>query len=119
MDEKKETAQASTAEAIMRELRFAGLDKENLKDLVEIATAIRNSGLKKTRVFPKGIPVPDGIRVSGIMESGEAKNLLADLLLKTPRVDRVVAFPYGIPFPDTVRVDIDVGGHVGPGPVQR
>ncbi len=56
MSDKEAKPQESIAEALMRELRFGGIDKENLKELVGIVAGIQKGGLKRFKVFPKGIP---------------------------------------------------------------
>ena len=49
--------QESLEQGLMRELRFGGIDKENLKELVGIVATLYKGGLKKVKTFPKGIPV--------------------------------------------------------------
>jgi hypothetical protein len=119
MSDKEAKPQESNEEALMRELRFGGIDKENLKELVGIVAGIQKGGLKRFKVFPKGIPVPDGLRVTGIIDAGEASRFLGEILLKTPRLGGVVAFPYGIPWPEIFRVNIDIGATVETGPLNR
>src|SRR5712691_9087295 len=99
MSDKEAKPQESVEEALMRELRFGGIDKENLKELVGIVAGIQKGGLKRFKVFPKGIPAPDSLRITGIIDAGEANRFLGEILLKTPRLDGVVVFPYGIPWP--------------------
>ncbi len=100
-------------QALMRELRFGGLAQENLDELVGIVAGIQKVGLKRLKVFPKGVPpVVDGIRVSGVLEAGEISNVLSQILTTTPRLGGVVVFPYGIPWPDIFRVDIELGPQV-------
>jgi len=111
--------QESNEEALMRELRFGGIDKENLKELVGIVAGIQKGGLKRFKAFPKGIPVPDGLRVTGVIDAGEANRFLGEILLKTPRLGGVVVFPYGIPWPEIFRVNIDIGTPVETGPLNR
>lgn len=101
--------QASIEEALIHELRFGGIDKENLKELVSIVAALHRGGLKKIKVFPRGIPAVDGLRVSGILEASEAGRFFSDVILKTPRLGGVVVFPYGIPWPEIFRVSLDLG----------
>lgn len=100
----------SIEEILLRELRFGGIDKENLKELVGIVATIHKLGLKKFKVFPKGQPpIMDGVRLSGILEAGDASRILGEILTKTPRLGGVFVFPLGIPWPDIFRVNIDVG----------
>lgn len=105
----KDCASGSFEEALMRELRFGGIDKENLKELVGIVAGIQKAGLKGVKVFPKGIPVPDGLRVSGILDTGKANTFLAEVLMKTPRFGGIRVFPYGIPWPEIFGIRIDLG----------
>ncbi|MGH7492388.1 MAG: hypothetical protein ACREOO_08330 [bacterium] len=113
MDDQKSKIQGPIEEALMRELRFGGIDKENLKNLVEIVAEIRKSGLKKLKVFPIGIPpIVDGLRVSGVMDANETTKLLGEILMKTPRLGGLGVFPYGIPAPEIFGVNIDIGATV-------
>ena len=97
-------------EILMHELRFGGLDQEKLKDLVGIVAGIQRAGLKKIKVFPKGIPpIYDSLRVSGIVETSEVSKVLGEILTKTPSLGAIVVFPYGIPWPEIFRVNIDIG----------
>ena len=111
MENQKDKTAGSIEEALMRELRFGGIDKDNLKELVGIVAGIHKGGLKRIKVFTKGIPYPDGLRVSGIIEAGEASRFVGEILLRTPRLGWFGAFPYGIPWPDFVRVNIDLGAN--------
>lgn len=120
MDEKKDKPRGSIEEALMRELRFGGIDKDNLKELVGIVAGIQKEGLKRIKVFPKGIPpVVDGLRVSGVVDAGEVARFLGDILTRTPRFSGIVLFPYGIPWPDIFRVNIDLGAPVETGLINR
>jgi hypothetical protein len=99
-------------EALMRDLRFGGIDKENLEELVGIVAAIKKSGLSRVKVFPKGIPYPNGVQVSGILDAGAVSKFLGRIIVDTPRLGGIVIFPYGIPWPEIFRVNIDIGGPV-------
>ena len=113
MEEKKANRQVPFEEALMQELRFGGIDKENLNNLVEIVAEIRKVGLKKIKVFPKGIPpIVDGLRVSGVVDASEVVRILGELLMKTPRLGGLGVFPYGIPAPEIFGVNIDLGSLV-------
>jgi hypothetical protein len=109
MSDKEAKPEESIEEALMRELRFGGIDKENLKELVGIVAEIHKRGLKRIKVFPKGIPAPDGLRVTGIIDAGDASRFLGEIMLRTPRLGAVAAFPYGIPWPEIFRVRIGLG----------
>ena len=119
MNDKGNNPQRSVEEVLMRELRFGDIDQENLKELVSIVAKIQIGGLKSIRVFPRGIPAVDGLRVSGILETGEVNRILGEIFLKTPRLDRVAVFPYGIPWPEIFRVNIDLGARAVSGTINE
>ena len=112
MTEQKQ-ASGSIEEALMRELRFGGIDKDNLHELVGIVAHIQKSGLKSLKVFPKGIPpIIDSLKVTGTVDSSGVTKLLAEILPRTPRLAGLEVFPYGIPWPEIFRVAIDLGAPV-------
>ncbi len=107
-------------QALMQELRFGGLAKDNLEDLVRIVSGIHDSGLKRLKAFPKGIPpLVDSVRITGVVDAGEIRNFLNQILTQTPRLSGVVVFPIGIPWPDIYRVNIDVGNPVESGAIEQ
>jgi hypothetical protein len=109
-DKDKDKAQGSIEEVLLRELRFGGIDKDNLKELVGIVAGIQRSGLKRMKAFPLGISPPfEGIRVSGLLEVSEVSKFLGDFLPRASRLSEVYFFPYGIPWPEIFRVDINLG----------
>ena len=112
-------ASGSIEEALMQELRFGGIDQDNLKELVGIVAGIQRGGLKRFKVFPKGIPRPDSLGLSGIVDAGEVHRFLGEILTKTPRLSRLDLFPYGIPWPEIFRVNMDIGTPVEAGPINR
>ena len=114
------TPQGSMVENLMQELRFGGMDKENLQELVGIVARIQQGGLKTLKVLPKGIPpIVDCLQVSGIMGAGELSQFLGAILTQTPRLTAVTVFPYGIPVPEIFHVNIDLGAPVQTGPINR
>jgi hypothetical protein len=109
MNEPHAQTSRSIEEALMQELRFGGLDQENLKEMVGIVAGIQKRGLKGLKAFPKGIPRPDSLSVAGVVDAGEVHRFLGEILAQTPRFSRVELFPYGIPFPELFRINIDIG----------
>lgn len=99
-------------DTLMKQLRFGGIDKENLKELVAIVAGIRKKGLGRFRAFPKGTPYPDGLRISGIVDASELSGFLSEILTSTARLGGVVVFPYGTPWPEIFRVNIDIGSPI-------
>lgn len=103
----------ATTEEIIASLKSGSLDSGNLKALAASAARLSAAGLKGVRVHTRGIPVPDGIRISGMADGGTLRKILAELLEKTPHLGGIAIFPYGIPWPEIYRVDFNLG-HGGP-----
>lgn len=118
MKKENEGRGESIEEALMHELRFGGIDKDNLSELVGIVAGIQKGGVKAIKVFPKGIPYPNGLQVSGIMDAAQFSNL-AQVLAKTPRLGIVEVFPHGIPWPDIFKVNINIGVNRDLGQTER
>lgn len=119
MTEQNDKAYGSIEEILLQELRFGGIDQENLKELVGIVAGIQKGGLKMFKVFPKGIPRPESLSVSGVVDAGEVHRFLSEILTKTPRLGRIDVFPYGIPWPEIFRVNIDIGATLETSPINR
>ena len=100
----------SLEKELIHALRFSGLDKENLNELVRIVVQVNRGGLDRLRVFPKGIPpVIDGLQVQGLVQQTQLANVLTQILSETPRLRGVSVFPYGIPRPEIFQVNVDLG----------
>lgn len=105
---------SKTSESLEKELihalRFSGLDKENLNELVRIVVQLNRGGLSQFRVFPKGIPpVVDGLQVQSLIQPSQLTAILTNILSQTPRLRGVSVFPYGIPVPEIFQVNVDLG----------
>lgn len=92
---------------LLAALKYSGLDKSNLSELVRIVNGFNEQGIKPNKVFPYGIPYPDGVRMHASLDRDQLGTLV-DLLKKRLRIDRVRVFPKGIPFPDIFHVEIDI-----------
>jgi len=92
-------------EVVMRTLQFGGLNPENVTELVEIVVTIDRAGIRPVKVFPKGIPAPDGAWVQTVLDLSQVQTLLG-LLQEIPRIDEVRVFPKGIPYPDTFIAEV-------------
>ena len=91
-------------------LRFSGLDKENLNELVRIVVGLNTEGLDQMRVFPKGQPpIVDGLQVQALVDTEELATVLNHILTNTPRLRGVAVFPYGIPNPEVFQINVDLG----------
>ena len=113
MADVKRKGKASIEDALLRELRFSGMDKENLKELVGIVAGLQRAGLKRLKAFPQGIPqLVDALQVSGTVEADDVNQFLANILTKTPRLGGIKVFPLGIPFPEAFEVNIEIGAPI-------
>ena len=92
---------------LLTALKYSGLDKSNLTQLVKIVSGFNKRGIKPTKVFPYGIPYPDGVRVTASLTADRLTAIL-DVLKGVPRIERIRVFPKGIPFPDIFDVEIGV-----------
>jgi hypothetical protein len=108
---------AKLSDAIHKELtnklRFSGIGKDQIAELVGIVAQIYQQGLNKTTVFPKGRPAVDSILVSGVVDSANLSAVLTGILTNVPRLTGVVVFPYGIVAPETFQVNVQLGGAAG------
>jgi len=100
----------SLEKELIRALRFSGLDKENLNELVRIVVGLNDGGLDQLRVYPKGQPpIVDGLQVQALVNTEELTTVLNHILTNTPRLRGVSVFPYGIPNPEIFQVNVDLG----------
>ena len=68
---------------------------------------LQGSGLKRVRVFPKGIPAPDTIELRALIDKQNLLAVLSKIVARAPNRG-VVVFPYGIPAVDTFEVRLDL-----------
>jgi hypothetical protein len=92
----------------MQALRFSGLDKQHLGELVRVVAQIQTSGLKPVKVLTKGIPpVVDGLIVQTLLQPNDLAPL-TKILTDVPRIGGITIFPKGIPRPDLFLAEIAV-----------
>lgn len=97
-------------------LRFSGIDKDNLEELVGIVVGLQGKGLDKLRVFPRGLPpVVDGLNVSATIDAANLVDILNVVLTQTPRLSGVSVFPYGITNPEAFQLNVTLGSPVEAG----
>lgn len=89
-----------------RSLRFGGIQDEQAKELVDIIGGFRKQGWP-VKVFPKGIPAPDGVTVHTTFHEDRLEELLR-ALRENHRIDGVKIFPKGIPNPEVFHTEIDI-----------
>jgi hypothetical protein len=87
----------SLEQHLLEHLKFTGVQKENLTDLVNIINRLKN----KYSIFPfavsvQGEPVPNAMTARFLMDTLPL-NKLMNLLLDTPRLASVLIVPHGFP----------------------
>ncbi len=101
-------AEKGISEQLMQALRFGGLEKAHLADLVKELDGIHQQGIGIRKVLTKGIPpVYDRVEAETLLnQEGLAK--LMRVIETNARIQSVVIFPYGIPAVDGFRAEITV-----------
>jgi hypothetical protein len=101
--------QFSLEHHLLDRLKFSGVEKENLADLVSIVVSLRNKyGITPVAISPRGMPVPDSVVVRYLIEP-LTLNKLANILLDTPRLGGLTVLPHGLPQPTKFEVNITIG----------
>jgi len=94
---------------LVERLRFSGLDRENLSDLISILASLKNKyGIQPLTVNSSGDPVPTRL-VARYMLPSTMLNKLMSLLLDTPRLVELAVSPCGYPRPAQFELTITVG----------
>jgi hypothetical protein len=95
---------------LLERMRFSGVEKENLTDIVGIVASLKNKyGIVPFDVTPHGLPVPNCLTVRYLIES-IALNKVMNVLLDTPRLQMVSILPRGIPRSTQFEVHVTLGG---------
>jgi hypothetical protein len=82
---------------LLEKLRFSGLDRENLADLVSIISSLKNKfGIAPYAAYAEGSPAPAGLTAHYVVDS-IALHKLMNVLLDTPRLEKLSILPRGIP----------------------
>lgn len=98
----------SISDRLMQELRFGGLDKGQLADLVKVLDDIHQQGFSIKRVLTKGIPpIVDSVEAHSVL-TREGLATLVRMLETNTRIRSVVVFPLGIPAPEEFQAEITV-----------
>lgn len=98
---------------VANRLRFGGIPKDRLDDLVSAVAAIHQQGMTQVKIFPKGKPAVDSVEVSGLVSAANLNSVLTGILTNVPRYTGVVIFPFGILNPETFQVNVQFGGEAG------
>jgi len=95
---------------LLDRMKFSGLERENLSDLVSIIISLKNKyGIVPFAIGAHGEPIPNGVVVSYLMESSMMNKLL-NVLLDTPRLNSVTVLPRGIPRSPHFEIKVTLGG---------
>ena len=95
------------AEDLMNALKYSGIDKQNLSELVQIASGVAKEGIRIVKVFPIGIPYPDGIKIQTELNDQNLSALVRSIG-NTARINSVEIFPKGIPAVDSFSADLNI-----------
>jgi hypothetical protein len=95
---------------LLEHLRYSGLDRENLADLVSIVVSLKNKyGIVPFAADAQSSPVTNALTVRYLLES-LTLNKIMNILLDTPRLSAVTLMPRGIPKSMQFEVSITLGG---------
>jgi hypothetical protein len=95
---------------LLEHLKYCGIDRENLADLVSIVVSLKNKyGIVPFAADVQGSPVANTLTVRYVMES-LTLNKIMNILLDTPRLSAVSILPRGIPRYAQFEVQITLGG---------
>ena len=95
---------------LLDRMRFSGIEKENLNDLISIVTSLKNKyGIVPFAITAHGDIIPSGIAVSYLIKSAMMNKLL-NIFLDTPRLASATVTPRGIPRSPHYEIKIVLGG---------
>jgi hypothetical protein len=98
---------SQTWDEVIQRLSGPSLDKAKVSELVGLLGEALGSDTTRLRVFPKGIPWPDGIIVHTVVNPRTLNGILK-LLLTSPRIDTIRVFPRGIINPEIFLAEIEM-----------
>lgn len=91
-------------------MRFSGIERENLEDLVSIVTSLKNKyGIVPFAVGPQGQPVANSLTARYVVESITLSKIM-NVLLDTPRLQQLCLLPRGIPRSNQFELHVTLGG---------
>jgi hypothetical protein len=95
---------------LLEHMKYGGIDRENLADLVSIVVSLKNKyGITPFSALPHGTPVPDGLTVRYQIEATTLPKLI-NIIHDTPRLNVLTIVPRGIPAAAQFEVRITLGG---------
>ena len=100
----------SLDQQILEHLKYCGIERDNLADLVGIFVSFKNKyGLVPYAIAAEGNPVPNALTARYLVDS-ITLNKVTSVLLDTPRLNRVAIVPRGIPKTTQYEVAVSLGG---------
>jgi hypothetical protein len=95
---------------MLEHLRYSGIERENLTDLVSIFVSLKNKyGLLPFAMHAENHPVPNAVTARYVVDS-LTLNKIANVLWDTPRLNRVVIQPRGIIKSGQFEIAVTLGG---------
>lgn len=95
---------------LVERLRYSGMDRENLSDLVSIIVSLKNKyGIQPFTVNPAGAASHPTALVARYTLQATMLNKLMNLLLDTPRLVELAVRPYGYPRASQFELQLTLG----------
>ncbi|HVO58130.1 MAG TPA: hypothetical protein VMT51_10580 [Dongiaceae bacterium] len=99
----------SLEQYLQERLKFSGMQRENLTDLIGIIASLKNKySIIPFAVAVQGEPVPNALTARYLMD-GLILNKLMNLLLDTPRLASVLVVPHGFPKATQFELNVTLG----------
>jgi len=99
----------SLEQYLLERLKFSGMQRENLTDLVNIIASLKNKySIIPFAVTVQGEPLPTALTARYLMDSLLLNNLM-NLVLDTPRLASVLVVPHGFPKATQFELNVTVG----------
>ncbi len=94
---------------LLDRLRYCGMERENLADLVSIIASLKNKyGIQPFIVSAVGRPIPTALLARYNLQA-TMLNKLMNLLLDTPRLAELAVRPYGYPRATQFELQLTLG----------
>jgi len=95
---------------ILDHLKYCGIDRDNLADLVSLFVSLKNKyGLVPFAMAAESNPIPNALTARYLLDSITI-NKVTNVLLDTPRLNRVTITPRGIPKGTQYEIAVTLGG---------